>query len=223
MNKWRSVSVDLVNYFNDEWLTMNRNWYEGYAHKTPSQNNGLESYNNVIKREQTLRERLDLSQFRVVLFNMIRQWSDEYISDLNQINFGNPKISLCAWTDGYNFARSNVKISSTRNNGKVVYTIASTSDSVSDKNVRWKTFDEFKQIEFAVVHTEFDYPVTAENWLSGECDCSKFFKEYLCGHLIGIVLRLKIISAPVEAKTIPIGQKRKRGRPAKARSALEYN
>lgn len=224
MNKWRSISVDLVNYFNNEWLIMNRNWYEGFACRTPTQNNALESYNNVIKREQTLRERLDLGQFRVVLFNMIQQWTDEYINGLNKINFADPKIELCAWTAGYNFARSNVKINSSMNDDKIIYKIESnTSNPIQDSDNQWNTFDEFKKLEFAFVRTKFNFPVTKENWLAGECDCAKYFKVYVCEHLVGIALRLKVVSAPVEAKTLPIGQKRKRGRPAKAKPALEYN
>lgn len=217
--KWKPISSELVKYFEDEWLIKNRNWYEGFATRTPSQNNALESTNAVIKREQTLRERLDLSQFRVVLFKMIMQWSDEYINGLNSINFKEPKIELKAWTSGYQFARSNTKITSKANENKIVYAIP----LVDAIQLEWKTFDEFKKYEFCVIHTEFDYPVSSANWLAGVCDCSKYFKEYVCEHLIGIALRLKLVSAPIEAKNIPIGQKRKRGRPAKAKSALEFN
>lgn len=58
------------------------------------------------------------------------------------------------------------------------------------------------------------------NWMNGRCHCRNFFKEFICEHVIGIALRLKIVSAPNEAKIIPLGQKRKRGRPAKSKLAL---
>lgn len=60
MKKWSEYSVDLIEYFNNTWIEHNKNWFEGYMHQTPSTNNALESFNNVIKKEQTLRERLDL-------------------------------------------------------------------------------------------------------------------------------------------------------------------
>lgn len=73
-----------------------------------------------------------------------------------------------------------------------------------------------------MIHTSFEYPVTAENWIFGNCDCCNGFKLFVCEHMIGIALRLKVASAPPEAKTIPIGQKRKPGRPKKSKPALVF-
>lgn len=72
------------------------------------------------------------------------------------------------------------------------------------------------------MHTSFDYPITAENWKFGECDCANGLKLFVWEHIIGIALRLKMAEAPAAAKTIRIGQKRKRGRPAKAKPALQF-
>lgn len=224
IKKWARSSKDLVRYFESEWLTQHPNWYEGFRTKTPSTNNALESKNKGIKDEHTLRERLDLGQFRVVLYAMIQQWSTEYSSGLNSVNFGAPKIELTEWTNGYNFARSNVKVTSKRSGHQIVYTIpvgSSTNDDSSDMSL-WKKFDDYRTKAFSFVHVSFGYPITAENFLFGECDCANGFKLFICEHIIGIALRLKIAEAPTAAKTIPIGQKRKRGRPAKAKPALEY-
>lgn len=220
MDKWKRISVDLVRYFESEWLEKNRNWYEGFAKRTPSTNNALESRNNVIKNEQTLKERLDLGQFRVILFDMMKQWSIEYVNGLNEINFGATKIELKNWTAGYNFAKSNTKITSSISDDTIFYTVAVHSADDDIQSESWKSFKEFKDSVFAFVHTSFDYPVTSENWQNGDCDCSDFFKLFLCEHLIGIALRLNVISAPIVAKNIPLGQKRKRGRPQKSKSAL---
>jgi len=52
MNKWLIKNLDAINdflnYFESEWLIQNPGWYEGICHKTPSQDNELESNNNVI-------------------------------------------------------------------------------------------------------------------------------------------------------------------------------
>ena len=45
-------------------------------------------------------------------------------------------------------------------------------------------------------------------------------KYYICKHIIGLAARYKLCSIPLEAKNIPLGQKRKRGRVAKAKKAL---
>lgn len=222
--KWKNISEDLATYFKKEWLILHPNWHEGYKRKTPSTNNGQESHNRNIKDEHTFRERLDLSQFRVVLFSMIEQWSVEYSSGLNKINNGAPNIELEWWTNGYNFARSNVSITSVRRDNKIVYSIPMSDDAVdgSQNFNTWATFNDFKREAFAVCHTSFDYPVSSENWVFGDCDCANGFKLFVCEHMIGIALRLKLIMVPPEAKTIPIGQKRKPGRPKKSRPALVF-
>lgn len=224
IKKWARSSKDLVKYFESEWLVQHRNWYEGFRPKTPSTNNALESKNKGIKDEHTLRERLDLGQFRVVLYAMIRQWSTEYSGNINSLNFGAPNIELSDWTNGYNFARSNIKVTSKRRGHQIFYTIPiadSTNDDSNDVSL-WNNFNDYRHKAFEFVHTSFEYPITADNFLFGECDCANGFNLFVCEHMIGIALRLKIVEAPAAAKTIPIGQKRKRGRPAKAKPALEY-
>jgi hypothetical protein len=65
--KWRSKNSEAINeflgYFENEWLNINCGWYEGICHKTPSQDNGLEASNNIIKTHHTLRKRLPLGHY----------------------------------------------------------------------------------------------------------------------------------------------------------------
>lgn len=64
------------------------------------------------------------------------------------------------------------------------------------------------------------YPISRDNWLESKCDCREYFKLYMCAHIIGIAIRFKVVMPPDEAKSLPIGQNRKRGRAAKAKPAL---
>ncbi|KAK7096618.1 hypothetical protein V1264_005894 [Littorina saxatilis] len=52
------------------------------------------------------------------------------------------------------------------------------------------------------------------------CNCPEFLKCYVCHHSMGMEIRLEVTNPPAQAKTIPIGQKRKRGRPKLSRPAL---
>ncbi len=56
--------------------------------------------------------------------------------------------------------------------------------------------------------------------MSSQCNCPKFYKLYKCKHIIGIASRLKLLEIPMQAKTIELGNKRKRGRPILAKPAL---
>lgn len=223
LQKWKKESLELVKYFKKEWLVANRNWYEGFRVRTPSTNNALESTNNVIKNEQTMRERFDFSQFRSVIFSMVEQWSTEYSTELNKINFDKPTVKLEMWTKGYNFARSNVKITNVISEDEIIYSIPMSSDAIdgSENYANWNTFEDFQYEAFAVAHTKFDYPITSDNWIYGTCDCADGFKLFVCEHMVGIALRKKVAFPPPEAKTIPIGQKRKPGRPSKPKPALQ--
>lgn len=84
----------------------------------------------------------------------------------------------------------------------------------------WTTFDEFRRKESSFCEAVFPNPTNADNFLAGKCDCRTFFKQYICEHIIGIALRMKWTIAPIEEKSIPLGPKRKRGRPAKSKAAL---
>jgi hypothetical protein len=46
------------------------------------------------------------------------------------------------------------------------------------------------------------------------------WKDYICKHVVGMGIRLKQCIPPAAAKSVPIGAKRKRGRPARAKKAL---
>lgn len=121
IQKWNSESTDLMNYFRENWIDINSNWFEGVAKCVPSTNNALESFNLTIKNEQTFRERLEMSLFREKLVNMVKQWSTEYDAGLNEIHHNEPNISLEIWTKGYNWAKSNVQLTTIAEGDRCTY------------------------------------------------------------------------------------------------------
>ena len=62
--------------------------------------------------------------------------------------------------------------------------------------------------------------MTKETVFNATCTCKRAMKNVICKHILGVGSRLGYCKIPNEAKNIPIGQKRKRGRPAKAKKAL---
>ncbi len=57
-------------------------------------------------------------------------------------------------------------------------------------------------------------------WIKSTCTCPIYLKNFICKHIVGLAIRLKKYEVVPEAKSIPIGEKRKRGRPAQAKKAL---
>ncbi|RNA29515.1 hypothetical protein BpHYR1_028337 [Brachionus plicatilis] len=73
-------------------------------------------------------------------------------------------------------------------------------------NCDWDEFEDYKKHE-PLLYVKVPDLVDFKN---GKCSCRWYIKNYICKHLIGIS---KILN-------IPIGEKRKPGRPAKAKQAL---
>jgi hypothetical protein len=84
--KWIKTQPNFIEYFQTGWLTSRKGWYEGVRHLTPSTNNALEATNRVIKAKNTLRERLPLSKFKVLAFEIVEKWSKPYERGLRKFN-----------------------------------------------------------------------------------------------------------------------------------------
>lgn len=205
-----------ISYFKQEWVSLNPNWYLGSAEGSPVTNNALESFNRTIKDSHTLRERLPLSRFISVATNMVKEWSKDHKPETFKTL---PPIELKDWTLAYQWAKldKNVKLLES-DSGLNTYIVRSSTASDMIFTQDWDTFDGYKKNAFAYWRVALPTQQTA--WVNGKCTCPIFFKNYMCKHIIGLAIRLKYVAPPAQAKSVPIGQKRKRGRPAKARPAL---
>ena len=59
-----------------------------------------------------------------------------------------------------------------------------------------------------------------DDWRNAKCSCPIFMKKYICKHIVGMAILKNLVEVPDEAKTVPLGQKRKRGRPARVTKAI---
>jgi hypothetical protein len=80
--KWKQVKNQIVDqfmtYFDKIWILQRPGWYEGYAPGVPGTNNALESTNEKVKSQATLRTKLSLGRFLEVVTNeIISKWSKE--------------------------------------------------------------------------------------------------------------------------------------------------
>ena len=181
-----------IEYFENEWIKLNPNWFEGIRHHTPSTNNALESFNKVIKDEETIRERLPLSRFRVIIMQSIEKWSKEYPRQL-KFFVARPSITLELWTKSYQWAKSNKQtIEETDDNVTMYYAASGKTEkfSITDvetiKNMRYNTYDQFKRRCFSVWFVQI--PNAKEKWHEGKCNCPAFFKHFVCKHLVGLAI-----------------------------------
>jgi hypothetical protein len=234
VKKWKKSenqrTLDLIQYVETQWLEKNACWYEGAAVGYPSTNNGLESTNAVIKREHSLRERLPVGQFVNKVVHLVTQWSERRNpNSVNCIEFAEiPRISLQLWTVAYQWAAADKAILQRphEKDGCTQYFVASSAanKSITEKLLskflkgdgKWRTFEEFKVQKFEI----WVIVINSSSLHESTCTCPTFLKSLQCKHTVGMCIRLKLLTVPPEAKTIPLGLKRKRGRPSKAKRAL---
>lgn len=229
LEKWQKKKHSRVNnfleYFEKEWFQKYPNWYEGAAPGHPSTNNGVESTNAAIKRENTLRERLPVGQFLTCMAEMVEQWSRRRDpSSINCVTFAETPIpSLQLWTEAFQWAISPSAALQRDTEDGTEYFVSSSrvKEVVTPKTLRryekregrWVNFDDFKSWR-----TEIWKITVSPAGLA--CSCPSFLKNGQCKHALGIQIRQREVVVPPEAKTVPLGQKRKRGRPKKALKAL---
>lgn len=84
------------------------------------------------------------------------------------------------------------------------------------KKQRFTTFNQFKK-SFDICCLEMENGL---NWSKSKSNCLAFLKNYICKHVHRMSIRLKHCKPPAVAKTFLIGEKRKHGRAAKAKTGL---
>ncbi|CAK1542265.1 unnamed protein product [Leptosia nina] len=177
----------------------NPNWYLGAAPISPATNNA--------------RERIPLARFLVVAEEMINNWSVQATEEKFATQ---PQLQLSDWTTGYQWAKSDTKIRVVHSApASTTYLIPfNNSFKIDQTEKTFRCFDEYKKVFFSSWNVIL--PNNQTEWITGCCDCPDFYRK----HLIGLAIRLKYVTPPLEAKSQPLGLKRKRVRPTKARAAL---
>ena len=152
---------------------------------------------------------------------MLKKWSVTRKPNSPNCNqfIEEPTISLKQWTEGYQWAAANHKVIREEKSSPVYYVCSSTHgepitpeivEEYQEKEGEWENFEEFVKLQYGVWKVN----------VNEGCSCPIYSKFYCCKHWLGMRIRLKMADPPIEAKLIPLGCKRKRGRPSLAKQAL---
>ena len=157
--------------------------------------------------------------------NIINNWFIERDpSSINAEVFAKePTICLRLWTSSYQWAKTTKEIICIQNDdSKQYYIPARNLESISQTDL--KRYTKQKWTSFKLFEKSSDIwcleMMDDLNWKTSKCNCPAFLKNYICKHMVGMAIRLKVCKPPAAAKTVPINSKRKRGRPAKAKPTL---
>lgn len=233
IKKWkRHGLIDFCNYFKKEWVDKNSNWFEGVAAYTPSTNNGLEAYNNIIKKFETFRQKLQFSRFIAMMTNMTNGVStsfangDRVIASKRNVTIDQWRLASAFSIDEENrpsFIKNETeqKICFFVPSKKFIdaeYELSKANCSAALERTHYKNFEEYKNDGFNLV-----YLVTltkSDIFEKSTCTCRNFHKDFICQHILGLSIRNEFCICPSIADQHEIGARPKRGRKKMATSAL---
>lgn len=220
--KWLEQEEDVMKYIKKNWFRRNNSWFEGVQNCTPSTNNCVEGTNARIKLDFTFRERPRFSKFKDRIMEIVHKTSIEYKENVKQISFES-KINKITWNKAYKWATKPKFVQSNVTDSGTKYLIPSGDREKITKaeierynNLVFNSFEDYQEVMFSI--WELFLPTDLSKWRQGTCTCPIFFKQYVCKHLVGMALRLKLVRLP--PNIITIDTKRGRGRPPLAASAL---
>lgn len=240
LNKWLPSEPEFCRYFEAEWLKEGtKNWYAGYSSFVPNHNNGQEGYNNHIKRDHTLRERLPPNTFKVKFMEMVSDMSARYNPEnltgevkkiIDQPNVTNEMLQ-CAflWFDHPDVWFGEKRLKEETNTQMFIvpsskYISRTDSKELSELlSIKNKKFDSFDDYVSNGMGMYYDVCMKCDKHLclvESTCTCKSFQKKYVCKHIIGLAIHLKLVKKPNLGDNKIIGKKQSRGRSAKAKKAL---
>lgn len=199
-------------------------------------NNGQEGFNNIIKRDFTLRERLPLNEFKMEFLNIVSTISSRYDPVKMKVEgrqikriIDIPVISNEQYREAHEWtlAQGMVIVENLSDNAnfrcflsptpKFIDATAAKLIDLHKKN-DFNSFDDYQKNGHKMI---YETKICLTNcFLESTCICGDFTANFMCKHIIGFALQLKLKTCPKEGNSQPICAKKKAGRPSRAKKAL---
>lgn len=242
--------TEFFQYFREQWVDSPVfRWWEGSHPWGISNNQGIEGLNKHIKESHTFKRRCPLGYFFDIVDRMVTEFSlkddtNLITSRLCYIEEGS-KDALKLKTEGYQWAKINqvgtnkilsinvgnkytISDSEEFNLGKVdrIWAVDSSENKIQ-MNLIQRAKNRISQRKSLDVNSFKEYKdMRTSCWLLEErdndffCDCPIGMKGKLCKHTIGMRYVTGKLEATSQVRSVPLGQKRKRGRPKRLPNCL---
>lgn len=198
-------------------------------------NNAQEGFNLAVKRDHTLRERLPTDEFKIESFKMVESISSRYDDAKMKLEgrevkkiIDLPVISIAQYREAHEWMTDEKMIIVEIEHSEVLRRFLTPTPKFIEPTIakisevhkkKFDTFEEYKNYGHKMV---YDTKICLNDcFLNSTCTCSQFIKSFMCKHIIGFCIQLKLKTCPKEANSKPIGtRKRGAGRTSRAKSAL---
>lgn len=201
MKKYQEYT-DFIDYLNEEWILKNRNWYLGAVPGTPPTNSTFNQYIRELRAKKVINDDQNLVNFLLTSSKLVNEWSTRYSRDKNFEFVTETTIDLALWANSFCWSRHPKELVMVRQNERYLYYQVPVGDRNSCKRFTYPptNLKEFKNQYMSNWHVVM--PVIKSHWQYGKCNCPKFFKNYMCPHVVGMALRLKLATVPAKAKAL---------------------
>ncbi|CAH0603513.1 unnamed protein product [Chrysodeixis includens] len=191
--------TDFIDYLNDEWIMKNRNWYLGAVPGTPSTNATLNQYIRELRAKNIVNDDLNLVNFLLTISKIVNGWSTRYRRDPNWVFSLQPTIDIPLWANSFCWSRHPKELDMIRRNDRYLCYLVPVGDRsiIRRFNSPATNLKDFKKQYMS--NWRVLVPVNKQEWARGKCNCPKFFKNFICPHVVGLAIRLKSVTVPPAA------------------------
>lgn len=198
-------------------------------------NNAQEGANNMLKRDFTLRERLPFNEFKMELLRIVSTLSSRYDPAKMKIEgrdvkkvVQTPVVSNEQFRTAHEWTTSHeeIQIVEVEKNETVRCFLMATpkfegATAAKITEMRRKQFDSFDDYRENGHKMIYETCISLNDcFLNSTCTCGEFTDIFMCKHIIGFCLQLRLKSCPKEGNSKQISSKRKAGRTSRAKKAL---
>ncbi|EER12580.1 conserved hypothetical protein [Perkinsus marinus ATCC 50983] len=228
MEEYRPSAPDVVDYIKESWIDhpWHSCWYEGYAPRLPSTNNGLESMNNQLKIA-VHREKLPLGAFfGVVTGKVVRDYSEAIGKDATDPgrvfqSADDIKVTKKLFREAYEWQKSAPfhQVTAPSISGRLLFMLSRGADAsyLNTRNINkfmCTLVGSYRHPCFTSVVALFSklflvmIPANATNWRDVQCSCGEYLKKKICIHVLAAGIRCNILNED-DKKLLPIQRKRR--------------
>ena len=160
---------------------------------------------------------MPLNQFLALMLNIAKNWSTDRnpLKSKDKLIYKEPPLTDSRWSEAIKFAVSKMAIEQINDSYYFNYDkeIKITFENIGKykkfvDELKVKKFDDYSNIVKMVCRVTMNL----ENWKLSKCICYEFQKKYICKHVIGLAIRLKLVVPPTHTINFAFNQKTKRGR-----------
>ncbi|RNA22394.1 hypothetical protein BpHYR1_038306, partial [Brachionus plicatilis] len=193
--KWPDYK-EFLEYCDKEWIkSKNFGWFEGHAPGYPSINNALEGTNQSIKKVHTFRDRIPFSHSFERAKIILNRWSTDQVTIKKWED--EPMIKDAYWIDALAYEQKKPFLKYDKTCDIYLLTLDKMVDLEQYLDNLECDGDCIDECEFTSIHS---FGITIRfvwwNWKFSSCSCRDYLKDYMCQHIIVVLLSKKSIQVP---------------------------